>query len=85
MHHRPEYGRAFRTLNDLDEHNRESLAILVKRKLNSTKVIDAFIDRFVLRGVLVNIRLDNGLEFIAKAVRSWLKAIGAKTAYIEPG
>ena len=27
----------------------------------------------------------NGPEFIAEAVRDWIKAVGAKTAYIEPG
>ena len=26
-----------------------------------------------------------GPEFIAEAVRDWIKAVGAKTAYIEPG
>ena len=26
-----------------------------------------------------------GPEFIAQAVRDWIKAVGAKTAYIEPG
>ena len=31
------------------------------------------------------IRSDNGPEFIAQAVRDWIKAVGAKTAYIEPG
>ncbi len=42
----------FRTLNILDEHSRECLAIRVKRKLNSTEVIDALTDLFILRGVL---------------------------------
>ena len=32
----------------------------------------------------VCIRSDNSPEFIAEAVRSWIKAVGAKTAYIEP-
>ena len=27
----------------------------------------------------------NGPEFIAQAVRDWIAAVGAKTAYIEPG
>ncbi len=26
-----------------------------------------------------------GTEFVAQAVRDWIKAVGAKTAYIEPG
>lgn len=59
--------------------------IRVKRKLNSTEVIDALTDLFILRGVPACIRSDNGPEFIAEAVRDWIKAVGAKTAYIEPG
>ena len=31
------------------------------------------------------IRSDNGPEFAAEAVRSWINAVGAKTAFIEPG
>ncbi len=31
------------------------------------------------------IRSDNGSEFIALVVRDWIGAVGAKTAYIEPG
>ena len=31
------------------------------------------------------IRSDNGSEFIAKKVRDWIAAVGAKTAYIVPG
>jgi transposase InsO family protein len=51
VHHRTDDGRAFRTLNILDEHSRECLAIRVKRKLNSTEVIDALTELFILRGV----------------------------------
>ena len=69
VHHRTDDGRAFRTLNILDEHSRECLAIRVKRKLNSTEVIDALTDLFILRGVPAYIRSDNGPEFIAEAVR----------------
>ena len=59
--------------------------IRVKRKLNSTDVIDALTDLFIVRDVPTYIRSDNGPEFIAKAVKLWIKAVGAKTAYIEPG
>jgi transposase InsO family protein len=45
----------------------------VKRKLNSTEVIDALTDLLILRGVPGYIRSDNGPEFIAKAVRDWIK------------
>ena len=85
VHHRTDDGRAFRTLNLIDEFIRECLAIRVKRKRNSTDVIDLPTDFFILRGVPAFIRSDNGPEFIAEAVRHWVSAVGAKTAYIEPG
>ena len=85
VHHRTDDGKVFRALNILDEHSRECLAIRVKRKLNSTDVIDALTDLFILRGVPAFIRSDNGPEFVAETVRNWIKAVGAKTAYIKPG
>ena len=78
-------GRKFRMLNIIDEFTRECLAISIDRKLNSTDVIDALSDLFILRGVPGHVRSDNGPEFIAKAVREWIAAVGAKTAFIEPG
>ena len=85
VHHRTEDGGAYRTLNIIDEFSRECLAIRVKRKLNSTDVIDVLTDQFIIRGVPAYIRSDNGPEFIADAVRQWIKAVGAETAYIELG
>ena len=78
-------GRKFRMLNIIDEFTRECLAIRIDRKLNSTDVIDVLSDLFILRGVPGHVRSDNGPEFIAKAVREWIVAVGAKTAFIEPG
>lgn len=78
-------GRKFRTLNVIDEFTRECLAICIDRKLNSTAVIDVLTDLFVLRGVPGHVRSDNGPEFIAKAVQDWITAVGAQTAFIEPG
>jgi putative transposase len=78
-------GRKFRMLNIIDEFTRECLAIRIDRKLNSTSVVDALTDLFILRGVPDHIRSDNGPEFIAKAVREWIVAVGARTAFIEPG
>ena len=72
-------------LNIIDEFTRECLAIHVNRKLNSTDVIDVLSDLFIMRGVPGHVRSDNGPEFVAKAVRDWIGAVGAKTAYIEPG
>lgn len=72
-------GRIFRTLNIIDEFTKEALVIRVKRRLNSTDVVDALTDLFILRGPPEYIRSDNGAEFIAKKVRAWIGAVGAKT------
>ncbi|NOC46453.1 IS3 family transposase [Ruegeria sp. HKCCD7559] len=85
VHCRTDDGTAFRTLNVIDEYSRECLAIRVDRKLNSSDVIDVLSDLFIMRGVPSYIRSDNGPEFIAVAVQDWINAVGAKTAYIEPG
>jgi transposase InsO family protein len=78
-------GRAFRMLCIIDEFTRECLAIRVARKLKATDVIDALSDLFIRRGIPAYIRSDNGPEFVAQALRDWIAAVGARTAYIEPG
>ncbi|MDC1198942.1 IS3 family transposase, partial [bacterium] len=78
-------GQTYRTLNIIDEFTREALMIRVDRRLNSVDVVDALTDLFILRGPPEFIRSDNGPEFIAEKVRDWIAAVGAKTAYIEPG
>jgi putative transposase len=78
-------GRKVRMLNIIDQFTRECLAIRVARKLKGADVIDVLSDLFIVRGVPGHIRSDNGPEFVAKAVRSWITGVGAKTAYIAPG
>ena len=72
-------------LNVIDEFTHECIAIRVARRLRSTDVIDVLTDLFILRGIPGHVRSDNGPEFIAEAVRDWIDAVGAKTAYIAPG
>src|SRR5665811_2346126 len=72
-------------LNVIDEFTRECIAIRIARQLKSTDVIEVLSDLFILRGIPGHIRSDNGPEFAAKAVRDWITAVGAKTAYIMPG
>ncbi len=85
MPHRTEDGRAFRRLNVRDEFRRESLALRVRCKLSSSEVVDVPSDQFLLRGVPGPIRSDHGPEFVAKVVRRWISAAGARTAFIRPG
>lgn len=70
-------------LTVLDEFTHESLAIRVERRLKAVDVIDVLSDLFLLRGVPEHVRSDNGPEFVLR--RCWIAAVGARTAYIEPG
>jgi putative transposase len=65
-------GKAFRMLTVVDEYTRECLAITVERKLNSTHVLETLAELFIHRGPPQHIRSDNGPEFCAEAVKSWL-------------
>jgi putative transposase len=78
-------GRAMKMLTVIDEYTRECLAIKVDRKLKSGDVVMVLADLFILKGVPEYIRSDNGSEFTAKLVRSWLERVGSNTLFIEPG
>jgi putative transposase len=78
-------GRALKILTILDEYTWECLAILVDRRITSQDVIDQLFNLIVFRGIPEHIRSDNGPEFTARAIRSWLNKLGVKTLFIEPG
>jgi len=84
VHHRTDDGRtfrAFRALNILDDYGRECpLSVIAAQSTAGQRT-----NLFILRGVPAFVRSDNGPEFIAEAVRGWVKAVGARTASIEPG
>lgn len=68
-----EGGSRLKMLTILDEYTRECLNIDVERKTTSIDVISTLEELFSKRGVPSYIRSDNGPEFIATAVRKWLK------------
>lgn len=78
-------GRVFRRLIIIDEFTREALMIRDDRKLNSVDVVDALTDLFILRGPPAFVRSDNGPEFVAEKVTTWISAVGAKMAFIKSG
>jgi transposase InsO family protein len=78
-------GRAFRILTIIDEYTRECLGILVDRRITSQDVIDKLFQLFVFRGVPEHIRSDNGPEFTARVIRTWLNRLGVSTLFIERG
>jgi transposase InsO family protein len=48
-------------------------------------VLDELSTLFITRGIPDYIRSDNGTEFTATVVRSWLHELGVRTLFIEPG
>ena len=82
---RTEDGRAFRILNVIDEFTRECIGCLVQRRINSFDVLEFLAKLFLRRGQPGFIRSDNGPEFVAEKLRSWLSSLEVRTLYIEPG
>lgn len=82
---RTERGGKLRMLCIVDEYTRECLHIRVDRSIGAAKVIASLEWLFMLQDRPEFIRCDNGPEFIAKALQTWLEEHHAKTLYITPG
>ena len=78
-------GKKYRMLTVIDEYTRKCLTIRVDYQLNSDDVLDVLSTLFLTHAIPEYIRSDNGSEFTAHVLQSWLKSLGVKTAYIEPG
>lgn len=85
VHDTDERGRTLRWLTIVDEFTRECVALEVARSMTSEDVLDILAGLFRSRGVPRHIRSDNGPEFIAEAIREFLKVADVKALYIEPG
>ena len=78
-------GRILKLLHVVDEHTREALWIEVARRIDADATV-AILERIAAtRAAPELIRMDNGPELTAHAIRDWCRATGASTAYIEPG
>ena len=80
-----ENGNRLKLLTVLDEFTRESLVIKVDRSIRAKDVISVLEYLLLVRRAPKFIRSDNGPEFIANAIRKWLKQKHVETLYIEPG
>lgn len=78
-------GRAFRTLNVIDDFNREGLWIEADTSLPSERVIRVLEMIALWRGFPKQIRVDNGPELISHAFIDWAERHGIELAYIQPG
>ena len=80
-----EDARRLKFLTVLDEYSRESLAIEVGRSVRAKDVIGVLEYLFMVRGAPGFIRSDNGPEFVADAIKGWLKDKTVGSLYVEPG
>src|SRR5262245_44840762 len=78
-------GRRFRTLNVLDEANREALAIEVGASIPATRVVRVLEQLLALYGRPQALRLDNGPELTAEVFTAWCDAQQIALRYIQPG
>lgn len=78
-------GRRFRTLNVIDESNREGLAIDIGTTLPSLRVIAVLEELIALHGTPQHLRVDNGPELTSLALTAWCEAHGIHLRYIQPG
>lgn len=85
FHDRTSDGRPLKWLTLLDEYTRECLALEARRSLTAEAVKDVLAGVVRDRGAPRYLRSDNGPEFIAAALRSWLAAEEVGALYIEPG
>lgn len=78
-------GRCYRTLNVLDEGNREALAIEISFSLPSPRVVRLLEQLVAIHGAPTALRCDNGPELIAEALTTWCEGHGIALQYIAPG
>lgn len=79
-------GKTFRTLNVIDEVNREALAVEIDTSLPAARVIRVMEQLRDLRGSLPKaIRMDNGTELRANAFTEWCEQNRIQMRFIQPG
>ena len=78
-------GRKIRTLNILDDFNREALAIEVDTSLPAKRVVRTLEQLAQWRGYPQRIRVDNGPEFISATLASWAQLHHVWLDFIRPG
>lgn len=78
-------GRSFRTLNVIDDFNREGLAIEADFSLPALRVVRTLERIIEWRGPPIGIRVDNGPENISSTLQIWAQKRGIGIFYIQPG
>jgi len=78
-------GRRLKLANIVDEHTREALAMRVARTCSADDLVEVLAGLVAGRGAPEHLRMDNGPELIAWALRDYCRLSETRTTYIEPG
>lgn len=79
-------GRILKLLHVVDEHTREALAIRCERRIDADRRVAVLEGLVGTRGASPkHIRLDNGPELTANALRDWCRFSSTATSFIDPG
>lgn len=78
-------GRRIRSLTVVDNFSREALAITVDHSLKGDAVVDTVTLIGQMRGLPNRIQVDNGSEFISKALDKWAYEHGVQLDFSRPG
>lgn len=85
MHDQLTDTRSYRSLNVLDDFNRELLCAEIDFSLPTKRVIQALEQVMEWRGKPAAIRSDNGPEYISQALQAWAIRQGIVLWFIQPG
>jgi putative transposase len=77
--------RRLRTLNIIDDNNREVIAIEAAHTMPATRVTQILERSIHEQGKPSCIRVDNGPEFISKEFKDWCASKGIEVQYTQPG
>lgn len=78
-------GRKFRTLNMIDDYNREAIAIEVALSIPAERLIRVLERIEMFRDLPQCIRVDNGPEFRSTVFQEWCRLKGIELLFIQPG
>lgn len=78
-------GHRYRALTIVDNFTRECPAIEVDSSLTGTRVAAVLEHLKQVRGVPARIKVDNGPEFISRALDAWAHGNGVKLEFSRPG
>jgi putative transposase len=78
-------GRAFKVLSIVDEYTRKCFRIELDTSINGLRVTRVLTEISQIEGLPEIIIIDNGPEFISKALDGWSYQRGVKLTFIRPG